>query len=227
MALWILDASHGGEDFGVIGKNGRKEADIVLEAVLEAKRHLERNGESVILTRDCDKEITIKERIEIANKSKGKYYISFHMNNNIDENIKGVEVLTFKNYDEDDRLARLIKDELLSVMKSEDRGVEVDNDKAYDVLQIKGMKVFGEYLSNEDIEKDFSAKKFGELVAKACLAVVDKVLLLCPITEPKPMQKQGWRVCLGYYKTYDEAEQTIRRLSKEGNKSAFIVPVDK
>ena len=51
MAKWVLDAAHGGNDPGAIGKHGRREADIVLEAVYEAKRLLERNGEIVLLTR--------------------------------------------------------------------------------------------------------------------------------------------------------------------------------
>ena len=41
VAIWILDAGHGGNDTGIIGSFlGRKESDIVLEAVLEAKKHL-------------------------------------------------------------------------------------------------------------------------------------------------------------------------------------------
>ena len=55
MAIWVLDARHGGSDTGVIGSTlGRKESDLVLEAALEAKKHLERNGETVVLTRESD-----------------------------------------------------------------------------------------------------------------------------------------------------------------------------
>ena len=38
---WYLDFGHGGKDSGAIGKNSRREADIVLEAVFETKRLLD------------------------------------------------------------------------------------------------------------------------------------------------------------------------------------------
>ncbi len=227
MALWILDASHGGWDFGTIGKEGRTESSIVLNAVLEAKKHLERNGEKVILTRSDDEYILINERIDIANTNDANYFISFHMNFSEDFNVDGVSVETINIDNENDRLGKLIKDELLSILNSEDKGVTINTDKEYDNLKIKGIKVFPAYLSNHSVEKEFCAKKYGEVVAKACLAVVNKVLLTTPITEPKLMQKKAWRVCLGQYKTYDEAEAVILKLKEQGNKSAFIAPVDK
>ena len=58
MAIWVLDASHGGNDSGIIGTvKGRREADIVLEAAFEVKKILEQNEEEVILIRSSDEEI--------------------------------------------------------------------------------------------------------------------------------------------------------------------------
>ena len=67
MAKWVLDAGHGGSDSGAVGKYGRREADIVLEAVYETKRLLERNGEVVLLTRASDVYLDVKDRVDIAN----------------------------------------------------------------------------------------------------------------------------------------------------------------
>ncbi len=227
MAVWILDASHGGQDFGVKGTNGTTESKIVLEAVLEAKKHLERNGEDVVLTRNSDENVSMEERIKIANESNGIYFVSFHMNSSEDSKMDGVSVETINITDKEDRLARLAKDELLGIAKSEDRGISENTDLNYSALNIKGIKIFAEYLTNEEVERSFCSEKYGEVVAKACLAIVNKVLLTTPITEPKPMQEKAWRVCLGHYKTYDEAEKQIRELNAQGIKTAFIVPVDK
>ena len=38
-------------EIGHIGAYGKKESHIALEAALEAKKHLERNGEKTIITR--------------------------------------------------------------------------------------------------------------------------------------------------------------------------------
>ena len=227
MAVWILDASHGGNEFGIKGKNGRTESTIALEAVLEAKKHLERNGEEVVLTRSSDITISTEERIKIANESNGIYFISFQMNSSEDRKTTGVSIETINITDSEDRLVKLSKDELLGISKSEDRGVSINTNSEYAALKIKGIKVFAEYLTNEEVEANFSSEKYGELIAKACLAVVNKVLLTTPIIEPKPMQEKAWRVCLGHYKTYDEAEKQIRELNAQGINTAFIVPVDK
>ena len=65
VSIWILDAAHGGSDAGIIAATGKKESDIVLEAVLEAKKHLERNGEKVILTRSDDTYLSNEDRIKL------------------------------------------------------------------------------------------------------------------------------------------------------------------
>ena len=135
MALWVLDAAHGGEDAGIIGAHGLKESDFVLEAVLEAKRHLERNSESVILTRDDDINLTIDERVKLANSSNGDFFISFHMNSDIDENIKGVKVVLVNKDEESYRLGRLIRDEILSQLRTEDMGVAKGINKEYKNLK--------------------------------------------------------------------------------------------
>lgn len=224
MALWILDASHGGDDPGVVGGFGRRESDIVLEAVLEAKRHLERNGEKVILTRNSDENVTMEKRIEIANSSQGQFFISFNMNSHIDKNIKGVTTLYGEKEYDNERLARLIKDELCSGFRTKDNGASEDLSKIYDEINAKKVIVFADYLTNNDIELNFDSKKLGTLIAKACLAMVDKVLLISPITEPKEMQEKGWRVCIGYYKEYDQAIKFMKELQRKGMKDVYVTP---
>lgn len=228
MAIWILDPGHGGNDYGVVSINGEKESDIVLEAVLEAKKHLERNGEKVIITRGNDTNISLKERIKIANESEGKYFISFHMNENINNKEKGVQVLKIGVSDnqEEDRLARLVRDEIFSGFRTEDKGVMVNSIEEYKKLKMISIIVLGDYLTNEEVEKEFDSKSYGRLVAKACLAMVDKVLILQPKGEPKKLQKRAWRLCLGYYSNFDAAANAMKEMNEKGIKNAYVVPYD-
>ena len=50
MSLWGLYPFGEGAEIGHIGAYGERESTIALEAVLEAQRHLERNGEKTIIT---------------------------------------------------------------------------------------------------------------------------------------------------------------------------------
>ena len=89
----LIDAGHGGKDSGAIGKNGRREADIVLEAVFETKRLLERNGEIVLLTRASDINLDAMDRVDIANNWNADYFVSFHMNSFIDNSVESMSYI--------------------------------------------------------------------------------------------------------------------------------------
>ncbi|MDZ5034451.1 N-acetylmuramoyl-L-alanine amidase, partial [Clostridium perfringens] len=132
MAKWVLDAGHGGNDPGAIGKHGRREADVVLEAVYEAKRLLERNGEIILLTRASDVTVDSKDRASIANNWNADYFISFHMNSFVEESVKGSEIVIFEKGHKSEELAKFIKDELLANLKSNDRGIK---EASYTVLR--------------------------------------------------------------------------------------------
>ena len=224
MAKWVLDAGHGGKDSGAIGKNGRRESDIVLEAVYETKRLLERNGELVLLTRASDINLDAKDRVAIANNWDADYFVSFHMNSFVDNSVTGTEIVIFEKGHISEELARFVKDELVANLKSKDRGIK---EASYIILRETKMPaiiVEAEFISNEDIEKNFNSLKYGYMVAKACLTMVNKVLIDIPIKKPKTPSREGWRICIGYYRDYEKAEKEVIRLQKEGFKDAYVVP---
>jgi len=224
LAKWVLDAGHGGTDSGTVGKNGRREADIVLEAVYETKRLLERNGEIVLLTRSSDIYLDVKDRVDIANKWDADYFVSFHMNSFVDNSVTGTEIVIFEKGYKSEELAKFIKDEILASLKSNDRGIK---EASYTILRETKMPaviIEAEFLSNEDIEKNFSAKNYGHIVAKACLTMVNKVLIDIPVKKPKTPTREGWRICIGYYRDYETAEEEVIRLKNEGFNDAYVVP---
>lgn len=225
MTMWVLDPFAGGDKSGYVGKNGEKESDIVLKAVLEAKKHLERNGEKVTLTRNSDEYISDESKIEIINESNADILITFRMSKSEDENKKGVRV-TYSNEKEDQRyLSQLIKSEIQSELNTEDCG-SFKEDSIYDNLNCDTITVYGEFISNSKVMNNFDGEKYGYMVAKACLAFKDKVLLTGEKTVPKKMQKRAYRVCVGYYYDYDSAMDKVLDLNKEGIKDAYVVPYE-
>lgn len=79
----VLDAGHGGDDSGNIGKKGSgfKEKDIALNIVLQIGKALERHPNiKVIYTRKTDVFVTLRGRAKIANDADADLFVSVHCN---------------------------------------------------------------------------------------------------------------------------------------------------
>ena len=90
--LVVLDAGHGGNDPGAVGRHGLREKDVSLDIVQRIKRILQANGLNIIMTRNSDKFIQLPTRAEIANNKKADLFISVHINANPSRKLSGFEV---------------------------------------------------------------------------------------------------------------------------------------
>ncbi|HOX85314.1 MAG TPA: N-acetylmuramoyl-L-alanine amidase [bacterium] len=86
----IIDPGHGGKDPGAIGRNGLYEKKAVLEIGLELKKQLEnRMNVKVLMTRDRDRFVPLKQRTKFANSNGGKLFISLHADANPVRSLRG------------------------------------------------------------------------------------------------------------------------------------------
>lgn len=86
----ILDPGHGGKDPGCIGRQGTKEKDINLDIARRLKDLLRKRLDvEVLMTRDNDTFIGLKERTKFANSKDGKLFISIHCNANPSSRARG------------------------------------------------------------------------------------------------------------------------------------------
>ncbi len=75
----VLDAGHGGEDAGARSRRGTKEKHIVLAFAQALKKHLEKTGlYKVLMTRDSDVFISLRDRVLFAIAQKAGLFISIH-----------------------------------------------------------------------------------------------------------------------------------------------------
>jgi|Deesub1362B_J571_1020462.scaffolds.fasta_scaffold04019_3 N-acetylmuramoyl-L-alanine amidase len=119
----ILDPGHGGKDPGTIGYGGLKEKDIVLDVAKRLKKLLEKRlGVKVLMTRESDRFVGLRQRSAFANKHKGKLFISIHANSNRNRRAYGVETycLGTARTEEDRQIAELEN----SVIRYEDSWAE-------------------------------------------------------------------------------------------------------
>jgi len=76
----VLDAGHGGKDFGAI-KNGLREKDVALDVVLQIGKILNDNDDvDVLYSRKSDVFVELRERADRANKAKANLFVSVHCN---------------------------------------------------------------------------------------------------------------------------------------------------
>ena len=78
--LIVLDPGHGGNDPGAIGLNGLYEKDVVLLVAQKVKQKLKPYNADVLITRDTDEFITLKNRAVFANSRDADLFVSIHCN---------------------------------------------------------------------------------------------------------------------------------------------------
>ncbi len=102
-----LDAGHGGEDYGAIGKNGTPEKSVTL-AVAEslATRLNALPGFRAVLTRKGDYFVPLRERTRIARRAKADLFVSVHCNASLNRQATGTEVYFLSPHGATDELAR-------------------------------------------------------------------------------------------------------------------------
>lgn len=119
----VIDAGHGGDDFGAIYSE-RNEKDDNLALALLVHKNLEEMGVDAELTRDEDKKLSLEKRCVFANRKKAELFVSLHRNSA--EGAEGVEiwVSNAENAEKDSKLAESILLGLEEAGISRNRGVK-------------------------------------------------------------------------------------------------------
>ena len=107
-----IDAGHGGHDHGTRGRRAREKDVTLAVARLMASKIGERFGDSVrvVLTRDSDVFVGLRERADIANRAGADLFISIHVNSVAArsrgrETVQGASVYTLGLHKSDANLA--------------------------------------------------------------------------------------------------------------------------
>ncbi len=109
----VIDPGHGGIDPGAIGSGGTYEKDVVLAIGLELRRQLEATGRyKVVLTRDSDRIVRLRDRLQIAHDSGGELFLSLHADSLVNApDVRGASIYTLSERASNDEAARLASKE--------------------------------------------------------------------------------------------------------------------
>jgi N-acetylmuramoyl-L-alanine amidase len=91
----VIDAGHGGIDPGTIGASGTLEKNITLATARQLRRQLEATGRyRVVMTRDSDIFVPLRDRIAIARAAHGDMFISLHADAYEATSLRGASIYT-------------------------------------------------------------------------------------------------------------------------------------
>ncbi|HAC66018.1 MAG TPA: N-acetylmuramoyl-L-alanine amidase, partial [Cyanothece sp. UBA12306] len=76
----LLDPGHGGKELGARGPNGYPEKSVNLIVSKLLKQELIKRGATVYMTRETDKDVSLKERVKMINELKPTLSLSIHYN---------------------------------------------------------------------------------------------------------------------------------------------------
>lgn len=121
--LIVLDPGHGGEDEGCMREDAL-EKEINLEIAMRTAARLRELGFDVVLTReDNDTELTLEERVTIAEEAEADIYVSIHQNacEEKQSSVKGIETWYCGGTEGSRRLAQLVHTGVLGKTDAKER----------------------------------------------------------------------------------------------------------
>lgn len=106
-----IDAGHGGEDPGAIGRQGTREKDVVLAIAKYLKTMIDQEpGMKGILIRSGDYYVGLKDRMNRARKHKADLFVSVHADAFHDKRAEGASVFTLSEHGASSTAAKWIAD---------------------------------------------------------------------------------------------------------------------
>ena len=86
----VIDPGHGGKHPGAVGKTGLMEKVVTLDIARRLKELLKKRLDArVLMTREEDRFVGLKERTQFANSNGGKLFVSIHADANKNRRVRG------------------------------------------------------------------------------------------------------------------------------------------
>ena len=188
----IIDAGHGGEDCGAIGKNGSYEKDLNLQVAYTLGEMLTEKGYAVIYTRTEDKLLytdeenikgirkisDLKNRCKIAKEYPDSVFISIHMNSFTDPKYSGLHVYYSQNNDSSKELASMVQSNVIRTLQKDNNRTIKPGKSIYVLENIENTAILIEcgFLSNPEECEKLSQKEYQkELCFSIMCAMIEYI----------------------------------------------------
>jgi N-acetylmuramoyl-L-alanine amidase len=128
----VIDAGHGGVDPGTIGASGSYEKNVTLAVARELRKKLESTHRyKVVLTRDRDVFVRLRNRVAKGRAARGDLFLSLHADSIRKRSVRGASVYTLSEKSSDKEAAALAakenKADIIAGMDFGDQSRDVAN----------------------------------------------------------------------------------------------------
>lgn len=164
-----IDAGHGGTEKGAIGCLGDEEKDVNLRIALELQKQLEAVGVNVVMTRECDGNISLNDRVRLARENHANIFVSIHLNSigdipmNVHKN-RGTSVYYFNPNSKD--LAQILEKTVPKFAGTHKDGVRTASFAVIRPTEYVGVLVETAYMTNPMDSVLYNSENFAQNVAK-------------------------------------------------------------
>ncbi|MCE5316807.1 MAG: N-acetylmuramoyl-L-alanine amidase [Parachlamydia sp.] len=154
----LIDAGHGGEDFGArsLSTPRYQEKNLTLSTAKLLKTYLEQKGYAAIMTRSEDVFVPLDKRAKIANQLRPELFVSVHFNSAPSREAAGIEVYFYRSKEDQTRskssrlLAQAVMQKLGESTGAKSRGVKHGNFLVIRETEVPAILVEGGFLTNND-----------------------------------------------------------------------------
>lgn len=177
----VLDAGHGGIDKGTSYKS-LNEKDIAFKITKYTEEILKSKGYSVVLTRNEDKLIPLKEIGNIVNAAKADVFVSIHINSIKDPDYNGMTTYYYapEGYQKKERikLAKTIQGEIIKSDNWQDKGVKTQNLAVLRYSKIPCVLVECGFITNKEdrerLTKDKALKNIATNISSGIIKYINE-----------------------------------------------------
>lgn len=175
----IVDAGHGGTQKGAMGCLGDEEKNINLRIALELQKILREKGAKVVMTRECDGTISLKDRIQIAKDNDVDIFLSIHMNSigNVayeKSKYRGTSVYYFNRNSKE--LATILEKSIPQYAGTKRNGVRTASFAVIRPASYVGVLIETAYMINPLDSLLYTQENFAENVAKGILCGLEEFI---------------------------------------------------
>lgn len=185
----VIDAGHGGRDYGCQGVNGVKESEINLKIAKSLQTYMKTLDINVVMTRvdanglysaDAEnfKVSDMTARMKIIEKASPNMVISIHQNSYADHTLQGAQVFYQDGCEESVEFADAVQSQLCSILGSTR---QISHGDYYLLKESKVPSIIVEcgYLTNASEEAKLNTTEYQNKVAYAILCGLIKCFGLC------------------------------------------------
>lgn len=171
----VIDAGHGGSEKGAIGCLGDAEKDINLKIALELQTILKEAGANVVMTRECDGNVSLNDRVKIAKENRADIFVSIHLNSIGDVKMdthkyKGTSVYYFNRNSK--QLAEILEKSITKAANTKKDGVRTASFAVIRPTEYVAVLVETAYMINPQDSILYTSSDFAQKVAKGIAAGV-------------------------------------------------------